>query len=195
MDKYFKRINRALLWFSIGYFIFYVSLFVIGYNTSLSLTSNNLLNVLALGIFFVPLAPIVWLINIRKIILKIISVIIYILILIPIYWVSFLAFIFILYDVLSWNNNGYRPVFEKNIKNNEWLIIYRTPDERALGGDHIQPAIVRKVMPGFEMRKYLSENLIIQDSINDSDYIIIEDITYRVPKEYYLRQKGNLGGN
>jgi hypothetical protein len=106
--------------------------------------------------------------------------------------VSLLAFFFTLGDVLKWSDNGFRPVFEKQIENKKWLIIFRTPDEGALGGDHICPALVDKIILGIQKRKWLNENDIKFDLNNDSNFIEINNQKYKIPKENILRQFGKL---
>jgi hypothetical protein len=188
----FRRIKEKALWISFIYIGFYILYFTFIWVLGFSFTYNQLNNLLTLGLFIIPIIPILWFQFIKIIWVRILTSVLYGLGLIPVSLVSFLAFFFTLYDVLEWKSNGFRPVFEKQLENRKWLIVYRTPDQGALGGDHISPAIVNKIIPGIEKRKWLNESDIKFDTNNDSDYIEITSQKYNIPKENILRQFGNI---
>ncbi|MDP2362529.1 MAG: hypothetical protein Q8M94_02035 [Ignavibacteria bacterium] len=52
--------------------------------------------------------------------------------------------------------NGYRKIYEKEISNQQYFSIYRSPDEGALGGDLKVYAIDNKLPLGFVKRDLLS---------------------------------------
>lgn len=160
--------------------------------TSLALTSNILNSLLHLGFFLVPLLPLVWFIKIPKTVIRIFAYVLYVVFLIPLYLVSSLAILFTLNDVLSNNNNGFRRIYEKPLNNKETLVIYRTPDKGALGGDFIKPAKVRKILPGIISRKVLWDTQIRYSPRIDSNYIKIEGKRVYLPDNYFLWSKGKL---
>jgi hypothetical protein len=188
MEINLKKFNKILLWISIIYTGFYIIYFSFVWGLGFSLTYNQLNNLLTLGMFVIPTIPILWFQFIKLIWLRILTSVLYVLVLIPVALVSFLAFFFTLYDVLEWKDNGFRPVYEKQLEKRNWLIVFRTPDQGALGGDHIRPALVDKIIPGVQKRKWLNETDIKVDINNDSNYIEINNQKYRVPKDTILRQ-------
>jgi len=48
------------------------------------------------------------------------------------------------------------------------------------------------VLPGLQKRLILNENDIIYDFNSDSNYVLIDQVKYRIPKEDVLRLKENL---
>lgn len=187
-----KKIKKTLLWISLIYTGLYVIFFSFVWGLGFSLTYNQLNNLLTLGMFVIPIIPILWFQFIKLKWLRILTSVLYGVALIPVALVSFLAFFFTLYDVLEWKNNGFRPVFERQIEKGKWLIVFRTPDEGALGGDHIRPALVDKIIPGVQKRKWLNETEIKFDLKADSNYIEINNQKYKIPKDTILRQYGKI---
>lgn len=177
---------------SICYFISYIVLLIVREFTSYSLTNNTLGSILLIGFFLTPFIPFFWFIYIKRLKLKNGLIIGYSLLLSPILLLSMMGFFLSSLNLIFTPDNGFRPVFEKRIDSKNWLVIYRTPDQGALGGDHIQPAIVNKICSGIEHRKWLKETDIISNNSSDSNYVMIGNVQYMIPKEDVLRQRGNL---
>ena len=180
------------LWISLMYLVFYLLFFWSNWHSGYSLTNNHINNILSLGIFIVPMLPLFWFVFIKKIWLRITAYAVYLCVLIPFATISSMAFFFTFFDVIDHNNNGYRAVFEKQLPDSTWLVIFRTPDDGALGGDHLCPALVQKIIPGLEKRKFLDEKAIILDNSSDSNFVYIDNQKFRVPKEAELRKHGTL---
>ena len=154
---------------------------IIKFSTDLWLSNNKLNNILQLGFFLVLIFPYFWFVYIKKSSIKIISYFIYTIILLPFYLISSLAIIFTFNDVITNNGNGYIPLYQIDIENNEKLVIYKSPDSGALGGGEITPGIEKSIFPGIVSRKF-SKNLSYHYGYPDSvGYVMYNDVKYMIP--------------
>ncbi len=190
MKKIFTKIN--LLKFTIVYGLVFLTYTIVSFSTNITFENNTLHSTLILGFFLVPLLGIFWLTFIKQNLIKFISLTIYILLLLPFYAVSSLAIIFTANDVFSMNNNGYRAIYETPIENSRSLIVYRTPDKGALGGDFIDVAVVKRIGLGLVDRDF-------SDQINYSDIysenggqIFFKGKEYNVPPLIEIESIGEL---
>lgn len=88
-------------------------------------------------------------------------------------------------------NNGFRPVFESDLRDGRYLVIYRTPDLGAFGGDYIAAATVRKLFPGLIKRDFLpKESRVV--NLQAPDYVQLGNKRIEIPKEDELRQHGDI---
>jgi len=190
MNKIFSKHNFLRL--SIIYGIVFFTYTIVRFSTNITFENNSIHSSLILGFFLTPLLGIFWLTYIRKTWIKTISILLYIFLLLPFYAVSSLAIIFTTSDVFSMNNNGYRAIFEKPFENNRSLIVYRTPDKGAFGGDFIDVALVKRLGLGLIDREF-------SDRINYADIyskkggkILFEGNEYNIPPLIEIEAKGDL---
>jgi hypothetical protein len=52
--------------------------------------------------------------------------------------------------------------------------------------------MVKKVLPGIEIRKFMESSSIINDNKCDSNYVLIDGIRYTCPSDLELCKKGKL---
>lgn len=187
-----EKIYRYLLIFSLCYFGFHLAVDLTRFNTHIALTSNRLDNIISLGSFIFPLMPFLWFLFIKQRIIKVVLYVTYICCLIPLYLTFSLAILFTLNDVITNNGNGFRPVFEINTGSEERLVMYRTPDKGALGGDFIVPYVVHNIMPGIISRKPADDFFWKRNYSDGSQCIEFNGVTYRIPGDDVLRTRGNL---
>lgn|SRR5574337_1129534 len=181
--------KRKVLYISIIYALTYLALLVADNTLHLALTNLRLGNILTFGSFFVPLMPIVWLLYIKLKWLRVSVLVIYCACLVPLYFYSLLLIMFTFNDITI--NNGFRPVFEADLRDGGYLVIYRTPDLGAFGGDYIAAARVRKIFPGLIKREFLpKESRVV--NLEEPDYVQLNNKRIEIPKEDELRQKGNI---
>jgi len=148
-------------------------------------------NLLKLLFFFVWIVPILLIFLIKKKLVKyVLLTISAILIIINGFFIFFLGMFFI-NDLFV--GNGFRQIFEKEISNNTYFSIYRSPDEGSFGGDYRTYTVDRKFLLGFVKRHQLNpeEYVINQDIKNNSETIIIGRDTIFIDNKL-LKGKGNL---
>ncbi|MFV1883764.1 MAG: hypothetical protein ACMZ7B_04705 [Balneola sp.] len=190
MKKIFTK--HIFLRISIVYSLVILIYSIIRFSTNITFENNTLDSALLLGFFTVPLMGIFWLTYIKQTWIKAVSILVYILLLLPFYAVSSLAIIFTANDVFSMNNNGYRAIFENPIEDDRSLIVYRTPDKGALGGDFIDVAVVKRIGLGLVNRNF-SENINYSDVYSDyGGKIFFEGKEYYVPPLKEIESNGNL---
>ena len=107
------NIKKVFLTTSIAYFFFYIIMIAISLFTPLYLSYNRLRNYLTLGIFILPLIPILWFCYIKNIRLRAALILLYSLLIVPLYFLSSLGIILTIVNIISSPDNGYRSVFEK----------------------------------------------------------------------------------
>lgn len=182
--------KSLLLKFSIIYVLFYLVIITIGAYTDLAFSSINLTNLLKLGIFILPIMPLIWFSMIRIKWLKTVISIPYCGVIIVAYAVSMLAIMFAIGDLQS--GNGFRQVFESPLSNGERLVIYRSPDQGALGGDDICFATVKNVLPCIISRSFLSGKALQIEKSGSERFIIVEGVRIKIPDDEILRRYGKL---
>ena len=190
MKKIFTK--HKFLKISIVYSLAILIYSMTSFSTNITFENNTLHSALILGFFTVPLMVFFWLTYIKQTWVKVVSILVYILLLLPFYTVSSLAIIFTANDVFSMNNNGYRAIFETPIEDDRSLIIYRTPDKGAFGGDFIDVAVVKRIGLGLVDRDF-------SDQINYSDIysenggqIFFKGKEYNVPPLIEIESIGEL---
>ncbi len=190
MKKIFTKHN--FLRISIAYSLVILIYSIIRFSTNITFENNTLHSALILGFFTVPLMGIFWLTYIKKTWVKAISILVYILLLLPFYTVSSLAIIFTANDVFSMNNNGYRAIFETPIEDDRSLIVYRTPDKGALGGDFIDVALVKRIGLGLIDREF-SERISYSNIYSkEGGKIYFEGEEYNIPPLIEIESNGSL---
>ena len=165
---------------------------VLSFSTNLALENNNLSNILTLGFFLVPIFALYWLSFIKNKWSRIISMMLFGLVLLPFYAVSSLAIIFTANDVFKMNNNGYRAIHEVSIGDNDFLVIYRTPDKGGLGGDFINTALVKKFGLGIITRDFTKQIDYNHGFGTDEGTILYQGKEYIVPPLIEIEPNGNL---
>ena len=190
MKTIFK--NHMFLGVSLIYSVPILIYTIVSFSSNLTFENNNLNNALTLGFFIVPFLVIYWFTFIRIRRLKLIVISVFSMILIPFYAISSLAIIFIANDVFTMNNNGFRAIHEIPIDDNRNIIVYRTPDKGALGGDFIDVALVKRLGFGLINRDF-SKEIYFKDRYSEPGGIIIfEGKEYDVPALIEIESKGNL---
>ncbi len=165
---------------------------VLSFSTNLALENNNLSNILTLGFFLVPIFALYWLSFIEIDWLRNVTMVGFGLLSFALYTVSFLAILFTVNDVIKMNNNGYRAIHEIPIGEDSFIVIYRTPDTGAFGGDFIDTALVKKIGLGIMSRDFNKQINYDYGFNNEEGTISFRGKEYKVPPLSEIEPKGAL---
>jgi len=103
--------------------------------------------------------------------------------------------LFLFFAAFGAFESSYRPVFVKHISHEEKLVIYLSPDEGALGGNHPTPAIEQNVFPGIISRQWFSEKDLKYELELDSLIFEINGNRFSVPNYEILIKSRPLNLN
>ncbi len=184
--------NNILLLSTLLYGVPLLLYVIVIFSTNIAIENNNLDNGLTLGFFLVPILIIYWLTFIKISWLRYFLLITYSLFLLFFYAVSSLAIIFTASDVLKMNNNGFRAIYEITIDHNRKIIVYRTPDSGAFGGDNIDVALVKRIGLGLISREFSDELHFKDKYVNTGGQIIYKGNEYHIPPLDEIYSIGDL---
>ena len=136
-----------------------------------------------------PLLPVLWLLTLRNKNRRAVGLWLYALVFVPYAILLPLIVTWTLHDLRT--GNGYRLVYEHNLGEREQLVIYRSPDNGAFGGDLLVAATVRPLFLGLEQRRFLP-GVIQRVPEADSNYVAVGDRRIPVPKDKVLYSRGEL---
>lgn len=172
--------------FCLAYLIIIVIEFILFFQ-EIHHTSNFIKNLITLGIFLFPIVIIIFISGFKKSTARTVSLVIASIGTIVWFLVSWFFIMFFFGSLLT--NNGFHKVYEKQV-NDKTLVIFRTPNEGAFGGDELKPAIVTKVFWGLEKRDWIDSGISYEYG-SDSCYVVIDGKNVNVPNRDVLYEDKN----
>lgn len=160
-------------------------------DTDYAFTSQKIYDFMAFYEVLVVIVPFVWFFMISKKTVRIIFIFSYLIVFI--YILPFIIFttIWSVGAFLDDSGNGWRIVHRQPIDPSQFLAIYRTPDQGALGGDHLAAAHVTPIMSGLIHRKVISSNLIREFELDRNSPIDLKIEGFHIkspsPNELYTQ--------
>lgn len=171
------------------YLAFCLLVFIVGFCSDLEFSSTIAANIFTLCQLPLLAVPVIWISVIRKRVLRVIGFWLYGV------FVVFASPIIVILAMWFTNSlivgNGFRSVYEIPLDDGRRIVIFRTPDIGAFGGDELIAEVVEAGFLCFENRKGIRKGVYFDD-FSGLGLVEFEDVVYEIPHYDDLRECGGL---